>query len=101
MNLHGEDFLTDARLYCRQICDWAGLSASDDAIEAMMHPENNPFAHKGPSRALKGMSATFLENPTYSGKPVAVKPLSVDPADPALSPETRVMALLGNRLGYM
>lgn len=101
MNLHGEDFLTDARLYCRQICDWAGLTTSEAAIEAMMHPENNPFAHRGPSRAVKGMSATFLDNPTYSGKPVAVKPLVRSLADPALTAEGRAMVVLGNRLGYV
>jgi hypothetical protein len=101
MNLHGEHFLTDARLYCRQICDWTGLENSESTIEAMMHPENNPFAHRGPSGAVKGMSATFLDNPTYSGEPVAVKPLTIDMDDPELSDDRRLMVLLGNRLGYV
>jgi hypothetical protein len=101
MNLHGEDFLSDARLYARQICEWAGLDASDAAIERMMHPEDNPFAFKGPDNAKGGMSATFLENPQYSGKPMTVKPLSFGADDVALDPERRSMAIFGNRLGYL
>ena len=100
MNLHGEHFLTDARLYARQICEWAGLDASDAAIESMMHPENNPFAFVGPEKAPWGLSNTFLEDPHFSGKPVAVKPLTIQAGDPALDTERRVLVLLGNRLGY-
>lgn len=100
MNLHGEAFLTDARLYCRQICEWAGLDASELAIEAMLHPENNPFAHHGPAKAPGGMSSSFLDNPYYSGEPVSVKPISFDPAAPDIDAERRDMALLGQRLGY-
>lgn len=100
MNLHGESFLTDARLYSRQICQWAGLDASDAAIEAMMHPENNPFAFVGPDKAPWGMSNTFLEDPHFSGKPVTVKPLTIQADDATLDSEHRDMVLLGNRLGY-
>ena len=100
MNLNGEDFLTDASFYCRQICEWTGLDASDTAIEAMLHPENNPFAHHGPSKAPGGMSRTFLDNPIYSGKPLTVAPLTIDLRDPAVPEDRRAMALLGHRLGY-
>ena len=101
MNLHGERFLTDASFYCRQICEWTGLDMSDTAIEAMLHPENNPFAHHGPAKAVGGMSRSFLDNPTYSGKPVKVVPLTIDPRDPAVPEDRRAMALLGQRLGYI
>jgi hypothetical protein len=100
MNIRGEDFLTDARLYCRQICEWVGLSSDDAAIEEMMHPERNPFAFTGPEGAKGGLSSTFLENPTYSGKPVTVAPMTVSPDDEGLDPSRRMMVLLGNRLGY-
>ena len=100
MNLRGEDFLTDARSYTRQICAWAGLRGDDAAIEAMMHPENNPFANIGPAGAEMGMSATFIKNPFYSGEPVAVKPMTFQAEDIGLDVEKRKMALLGNRLGY-
>ena len=100
MNLRGEDFLTDARLYCRQICEWAGIDSSDASIEMMMHPENNPFAHHGPDKAPGGMSSSFLDNPYYSGKPVASKPMTVDIADPEVDPDKRDMYQLGTRLGY-
>lgn len=100
MNLNGENFLNDARPYCRQICEWAGLDGSDASIEAMMHPENNPFAHRGPEKAVGGMSRSFLDNPTYSGKPVQAAPLSIDVQDAQVDPTLRKMALLGHRLGY-
>jgi hypothetical protein len=100
MNLHGEHFLTDARPYCRQICEWLGLDSSDAIIERMMHPEDNPFAHRGPQNALGGMNASFLDNPTYSGKPVEVRPIGIDADDPGLDAERRTMVLLGHRLGY-
>lgn len=101
MNLHGENFLTDGRLYARQICEWAGLDASDAAVERMMHPEDSPFARKGPENARGGMSSTFLDNPQYSGKPVTVKPMSIDAGDAALEKDRRSMAVFGNRLGYL
>lgn len=100
MNLHGERFLTDAPLYARQICQWAGLDSSDAAVESMMHPENNPFAFVGPDKAPWGMSNTFLEDPHFSGKPVSVKPLSIQASDPTVDGERRILVLLGNRLGY-
>lgn len=100
MNLRGEDFLTDARPYAKQICEWAGIDSSDAAVDAMMHPENNPFAHTGPEKAPGGMSASFIENPQYSGKPVSVKELSIDMSDPTLDKHRRKMALLGYQLGY-
>ena len=100
MNLHGEDFLNDARPYARQICEWTGLDTSDSAIEEMMHPERNPFATLGPAKAPRGMSKTFLENPTYSGKPVTPKPLTL-PNQPNLSTHQKTMVSLANRLGYV
>lgn len=101
MNIRGEDFLTDARLYSRQICEWVGLSTDDAAIEAMMHPEQNPFAVIGPDAAKRGLSSSFLENPTYSGKPVAIKPMTLSLQDADLDESRRRMVILGNRLGYM
>ena len=100
MNLHGENFLTDARCYARQICEWTGLDASDAAIDAMMHPENNPFAFPGPATASGGLSKSFLDNPTYSGKPVTVKPMSFNLKTPDLTAARQTLTTLGNRLGY-
>ena len=100
MNLRGEDYLTDARSYNRDICTWAGLRNDDEAVEAMMHPENNPFAHVGPESAKGGMSSTFLKSPFYSGEPVPVNPMSFQADDPDLTDVQRSTVLLGNRLGY-
>ena len=99
MDLRGEDFLTDARFYTRQICEWAGLRVDDAVIEGMMHPENNPFAFLGPSTALRGLSPTFIDNPHYSGEPVPIKALS-NRADDEMEPGKRKAVLLANRLGY-
>lgn len=100
MNLHGENFLTNAPLYAAQICQWAGLSTSPEIITAMLHPEASPFATRGPEKAQGGLSGSFLDNPTFSGKPVTVKPMSFSLNTPNLSPDRKTMATLGNRLGY-
>ncbi|WP_372884170.1 sulfotransferase [Shimia sp.] len=100
MNLHGEEFLTDAAPYLRQICEWTGLDADDAIIEGMMHPENNPFAHRGPDNAHGGLSGSFIENPKYSGKPVVAKPISFDTSSPGASGYRDTIARLGYQLGY-
>jgi len=100
INLRGEDFLTDAPTYLRQICNWIGIDDSDASIRAMLHPEKNPFAHPGPEGAHMGFSSTFLKNPHYSGDPVVPPPMSIRADDPSLADDMRLLALLGNRLGY-
>ena len=100
INLHGEDFLSDAPTYLKQICEWMGLDANDKIIDAMMHPENNPFAHQGPNNAKGGMSPSFLANPKFSGKPVAVKPLVHGAYNRDLTGKQSAIANLGSQLGY-
>ena len=100
INLHGEDFLTDAPTYLKQICEWLGLDSGEAAIDAMMHPENNPFAHLGPDNAQAGMSLSFLENPKFSGKPVPVKPLVHGAHNRDLTGKQSTIAHLGSQLGY-
>ncbi len=100
INLHGEDFLSDAPTYLKQICEWMGLDSDDAAIDAMMHPENSPFAHLGPTNAQAGMSLSFLENPKFSGKPVVVKPLVHGVHNRDLTEKQSKIAHLGSQLGY-
>ena len=100
INLHGEDFLSDAPTYLKQICEWMGLDANDKTIDAMLHPENNPFAHQGPNNARGGMSPSFLANPKFSGKPVVVKPLVHGAYNRDLSGKQSTIVRLSSQLGY-
>lgn len=100
MNLHGEEFLSDAAPYLQQICEWTGLEANAEIIEAMLHPENNPFAHRGPDNAHGGLSSSFIENPKYSGKPVVPKPITFNTGPAAPGDHRATIARLSYQLGY-
>lgn len=63
MRIKGEMLLSDPKFYLRQICQWLDLDDGDDAIEAMLHPENSPYARIGPPSAKFGNDPNFLENP--------------------------------------
>lgn len=63
MRIKGEDLLSDPELYLPQIAEWLGLDAGPEAIAAMLHPENSPFAHVGPEQARLGNDPEFLEDP--------------------------------------
>lgn len=72
LRMRGEDILTDPLLHLRQICKWLGISAEDDAIEAMFHPEHAFFAYPGPWGANGGADINFLRSPHF--KPGKIKP---------------------------
>lgn len=63
MFLQGEDLLAEPDRYLRQIVEWLGLRDDEEAIEAMKHPENSPYASFGPPNARAGNNFGFLENP--------------------------------------
>jgi hypothetical protein len=63
MRLKGEALLGNLDVYLPQICEWLGIRYDDDAREAMMHPENSPFASPGPPGAARGNDPNFLANP--------------------------------------
>jgi len=63
MRVKGEDVLSDPDLYLPQIAEWLGVATDSDAIEAMKHPENSPFAKFGPSLAKEGNDPKFLRSP--------------------------------------
>ena len=54
MRIKGEALMRDLSLYLPQICEWLGLRADAEAIDAMMHPENSPYAKPGPRGAPFG-----------------------------------------------
>jgi hypothetical protein len=63
MRLKGEAFLAKLDVYLPQICDWLGIRRDDDALAAMLHPEDSPYAAPGPQGAQRGNDPNFLENP--------------------------------------
>lgn len=63
MRLKGEALLSDLDIYLPQICEWLGIRTNGAAIEAMMHPENSPYASLGPPSAPRGNDPNFLSNP--------------------------------------
>ena len=63
MRIKGEWVMSDPHLYLPQICEWLGLDAGPEAIEAMLHPEASPYACLGPKGAPFGNDPNFLEDP--------------------------------------
>ena len=59
----GEDLLAEPEKHLAQIARWLDLSDDDDAIDAMLHPEDSPFAVPGPPNALFGNDPSFLQDP--------------------------------------
>lgn len=74
IRLRGEDLLADPDCYLPQICEWLGLRDDDEAITAMRHPENSPFACLGPTNAQYGGDPNFLRAP-------AMRPFEGEEAD--------------------
>ena len=64
MRLKGEEFLADLDVFLPQICEWLGIRHDAAALDAMMHPENSPYACEGPRGARRGNDPNFLKDPT-------------------------------------
>lgn len=63
MTLRGEDVLNAPNSSLRKICRWLGMRTDDDAIDAMMHPEDSPYASLGPLGAHLGNDINYLRSP--------------------------------------
>jgi Sulfotransferase family len=74
--VRGEDVLSNPDEALRNIAQWLGLRADLDAIEAMKHPEQSPYAHMGPPGAQYGNDALFLKDPVL--RPSRAKAQSLD-----------------------
>lgn len=64
MRIKGEDVLSDPDIYLPQLADWLGLDTGAEAIEAMKHPEQSPYAYTGPAPVPGGNDPKFMRNPT-------------------------------------
>jgi hypothetical protein len=63
MRIKGEDLLSDPDTYLPQIAEWLNLRTDSEAIEAMKHPENSPYAYIGPSPVRGGNDPKFMRDP--------------------------------------
>jgi len=63
MRIQGEVLLSDPDLYLPQIAEWLGVRTDEEAVEAMKHPENSPYASLGPLGARFGNDVKFLKSP--------------------------------------
>jgi hypothetical protein len=70
MHIRGEELLASPSTYLPQICDWLGVGFDERAYNAMLHPENSPFACIGPKSAPFGMDPKFLLNPTFEQRTI-------------------------------
>jgi hypothetical protein len=75
LRIRAEDLLTDPDQHFRQIAGWLGLRTDAEAIEAMKHPENSPYAGFGPRGARYGNDPFFLNEPAL--RPARVEPQSL------------------------
>ena len=63
MRIKGEDVLSQPDIFLPQIAEWMGLRTDQEAIEAMKHPENSPYAVPGPPPARGGNDPKFMRDP--------------------------------------
>jgi len=63
MFLRGEDLLSDPHPNLLKIAEWLGVRTDQESIDAMMRPDESPFANYGPENASLGNDPHFLENP--------------------------------------
>jgi hypothetical protein len=63
MRIKGEDVLSEPDLYLPQVAEWLGLRTDPEAIDAMKHPENSPYACIGPAPARGGNDGKFMRSP--------------------------------------
>ena len=65
MCLHGEDVLNDPRLYFEKICRWLNISWNDFVFDAILRPQDSPYACFGPYGADLGNDYNFLQPPIF------------------------------------
>lgn len=63
MFLRGEALVSEPVVNVIRIASWLGLETGDAAIQAMLRPENSPFARFGPAGAPLGNDRGFMQSP--------------------------------------
>jgi hypothetical protein len=70
-HFRGEDILSDPPRYFEEICRWLNLDWNSSAFEAMLQPQNSPYACLGPYGAHYGNDSNFLKSPTFSQRTIS------------------------------
>jgi hypothetical protein len=70
MRLHGEDVLNDPHFHLEKICKWLNLDWDELIYEAMLRPQDSPYACIGPYGAMFGNDPNFLKSPVFRYKPI-------------------------------
>jgi Sulfotransferase family len=76
LRLRGEDVLSAPQEQLGHVCRWLGISADPGAIEAMLHPEDSPYAHLGPVGAHLGNDINYLRDPAFKAGAVSASTLA-------------------------
>ena len=103
MRLKGEALLAHLDVYLPQICEWLDIRNDADAIEAMMHPEESPYACPGPQGATGGNDPNFLANPSLDRERLAKLQEPVLPGELSWRPGQQfehATIKLAKQLGY-
>jgi hypothetical protein len=99
LQIRSEDVVNSPADTLPKICRWLGLDAPESALEAMLHPENSPYARIGPDGALGGADSGFLHAPKLH--PAEEPPLVDLPAGWGVDPWLHLSVIeLAHRLGY-
>ncbi len=70
IRIRGEDVIRDAAGTLGQVAAWLGLRTDAEAIEAMLRPEDSPYASLGPINAAFGNDPKFCASPKFrAGNP--------------------------------
>ncbi len=65
IRIRGEDVLRDAAATLAQVAEWLGLRTDAAAVEAMLRPEESPYATLGPPNAAFGNDPKFIDKPKF------------------------------------
>ena len=71
MRLRGEDILTDPRSHFEMLCQWLNLSWDESIFQAMLRPQDSPYAALGPYGAHLGNDLNFLQSPAFHQRAIA------------------------------
>lgn len=70
MRLRGEDILNDPRSHFELLCQWLNLAWDDSIYQAMLRPEDSPYASIGPYGSHLGNDPNFLKSPAFRYRPI-------------------------------
>jgi hypothetical protein len=76
MFIRGEDLLNNPAEYFEQISRWLGFNWTEAIYEAILNPQESPFACPGPYGTTMGNDPNFLKSPYFKQRQVKPSSLS-------------------------